>query len=95
MLPPEIWRRNHRQVTKMMIRDQAITSLDLDPRHETADVDFSNNQFPSRIQRSRIELYKEEDESRDKMADMLQKLRDAKGDVDASGDEVPLEPSGR
>lgn len=95
MLPPEIWRRNHWWVTKMMIRDQAITSLDLDPRHETADVDFSNNQFPNRIQRSRIELYKEEDERRDKMADMLQMLRDAKGDVDASGNEVPLEPAGQ
>jgi hypothetical protein len=77
-----------------MIRDQAITSIDLDPLHQTADVDFSNNQFPSRVQRSRIEMYKRDDESRDLMADMLQKLRQSKGNVDASGREVPLQPAG-
>jgi aminopeptidase N len=94
MLPAEIWRRNHREVTKLMIRDQAITSVDLDPLHQTADVDYSNNQFPSRVQRSRIELYKYEDTSRDLMADMLQRLRQSKGNVDESGREVQLQPAG-
>ncbi len=91
-LPAEIWRRNNKQVTKLIIRDQAISSIDLDPRHQTADVDFSNNQFPSRIQRSRIELYKREDDTRDLMRDMLQKLRESKGNVTESGKAVPLQP---
>lgn len=95
MLPPEIWRRNNKRVSKMLIRDQAISSVELDPEHRTADTDFSNNQFPSRIRRSRIELYKEDDKTRDLMADMLQKLRDTKGDGDTTGREVPLQPAGQ
>ena len=93
MLPAQIWRRNNVAVTKLMIRDQPIQSIELDPRHETADVDFSNNQFPSRIQRSRIELYKEKDKTRNLMADMLEKLREAKGNVTESGKAVPLQPT--
>lgn len=93
MLPAEIWRRNNRQVTKMMIRDQAMQSVELDPRHETADADYSNNRFPSRIRRSRIELYKAEDKSRDMMANMLEELRGPKGDEDPSEGQVPLEPT--
>jgi len=91
MIPAEIWRRNNKQVTKMMIRDQAIKSVDLDPRHETADADYANNQFPRTIRRSRIELFKQKDKSRDMMADMLVKLRPAKdGEEDASAKEAPL-----
>lgn len=90
MLPAEIWRYNNRQVTRMLIRDQPVKSVELDPRHETADADFSNNHFPSRIQRSRIELYKSEDKSRDMMADMIVKLRENKGGEGESDNEVPL-----
>ena len=62
----------------------------LDPRHETADADFSNNHFPSRIEKSRIELYKEEDDTRDLMADMLKTLRERKGGKDGTVRTVPL-----
>ncbi|MDH4108519.1 MAG: aminopeptidase, partial [Gammaproteobacteria bacterium] len=93
MIPAEIWRRNHKQVTRMLIREQAIASVELDPRHETADADFSNNHYPSRIQKSRIELYKEEREDRDLMADMLFKLRERKAGDEANRRRVPLEPS--
>ncbi len=91
-LPAELWRRNHRHVTKLMIRDKAITSIALDPHHETADADFSNNHFPRRIERSRIELYKREDDTRDLMRDMLEKLRERKAGPDGSVRTVPLEP---
>jgi len=93
MIPAEIWRRDHKQVTKMLIRAQAIASVELDPRHETADADFSNNFFPSRIRKSRIELYRSEREDRDLMADMLFKLRERKAGDEAGGRKVPLEPS--
>jgi aminopeptidase N len=93
MIPAEIWRYDYRQATKLLIRDKAIASIRLDPRRETADADFSNNSYPSRIEKSRLELYKREDESRDMMADMLRTLRETKG---GEGDSkaVPLEPSG-
>ncbi|MDZ7644326.1 MAG: M1 family metallopeptidase [Woeseiaceae bacterium] len=95
MLPAEIWRREHSFVTKLLIREQPIASIELDPRHETADADFSNNHFPRRILKSRIELYKEEDETRDLMRGMLETLREAKVGPDGSTRKVPLEPSRR
>ncbi len=90
MIPAEIWRYNIKEVTKMLIRDQAMASIELDPRHETADSDYSNNFFPPRIQRSRLELYKSKDNSKDMMADMLTKLRENKGGEGESDKEVPL-----
>ena len=57
-IPAEIWRRSYKKATKLIIRNKKIISIELDPRHETADTDFSNNFFPSRITKSRIELYK-------------------------------------
>jgi len=91
MIPAEIWRRNHRNVTKMLIRDKPVASIEVDPRRETADADFSNNHFPGRIDKSRLELFKSEDESRDMMADMLRMLRKT-GDND-NANKVPLEPT--
>jgi hypothetical protein len=92
MIPAEIWRRNSQAVTKMLIRDEPIVSVELDPRRETADADFSNNHYPGRINKSRIELYKDQDETRDLMSDMLRTLREAKGGNDDSAN-VPLEPA--
>ena len=89
-IPAEVWRRDYRKVTRLMIRDQAITSIELDPQHETADVDYSNNHFPRRIEKSRIELYKSEDETRDLMKDMLDVLRERKLGDDGSLRSVPL-----
>lgn len=93
MIPAEIWRRSYRKVSKMLIRDKAIASIEVDPRRETADADFSNNHFPGRIDSSRLELYKSDDDTRDMMADMLQTLRKAKGGDDAAGKAVPLQPA--
>ena len=58
-----------------------------------ADADFSNNHFPDRVDQSRLELFKEDDESRDMMADMLRTLREAKGGEDDTDEAVPLEPA--
>ncbi len=57
-LPAEIWKRNNRQVTRLLITDQPIKSLTLDPRLETADAELENNFFPRRITKSRFQLYK-------------------------------------
>ena len=77
----------------MLIRDRQIVSIEVDPRRETADADFSNNHFPGRVDQSRLELFKEDDESRDMMADMLRTLREAKGGEDDTDEAVPLEPA--
>jgi hypothetical protein len=92
MLPAEIWRRNAQHVRKMLIRDREITSLSIDARHEIADANRANNHFPSRIEPSRIELFKQEREIRDQMADMLEMLREQKGQPERGGS-VPLNPA--
>jgi len=93
MIPAEIWRKDYRAATKLLIRDKAIASIEVDPRRQTADADFSNNSYPSRIEKSRLELYKDEEETRDMMADMLRVLRKAK-DGEEDSEAVPLEPTG-
>jgi hypothetical protein len=93
MIPAEIWRRNSRAVSKLLIRDKAIASIEVDPRRETADADFSNNHYPGRIDKSRLELYKGDNDAQDMMADMLRTLRTSKGGNDES-EPVPLEPAG-
>ena len=89
-IPVEIWRRSYKKVTKLIIRNKAIKSLELDPRHETADADFSNNHYPSQIEKSRIELYKSDAKRRDLMADMLKKLRKRKSGGNDTDRSVPL-----
>lgn len=78
----------------MLIRDKRIVSIEVDPRRETADADFSNNHYPGRIERSRLELFKRDDDTRDMMADMLATLRKAKGGEDGAAKAVPMEPAG-
>ena len=57
-LPAEIWRRSPKEVTKLLLRDMEIVSVELDPLRETADADRSNNYYPPRIEPSRLEVYK-------------------------------------
>lgn len=55
--PAEIWRRNARQVTKMIVSEKEITSIVLDPYHEIADADHSNNAWPAKAKQTRLELF--------------------------------------
>ncbi len=78
-IPAEIWRRNGHAVTKLLVLPKRLAAIELDPDHQTADVDRSNNHFPRRIVPSRLELYKREDDRRDLMREMLEELKgDAK-----------------
>ncbi|WP_299670099.1 M1 family metallopeptidase [uncultured Polaribacter sp.] len=45
--PAQIWRYNDSSVTKAIHSDKQITKIVIDPDLETADVDLSNNSFPS------------------------------------------------
>ena len=59
-IPAEVWRRNPRQVGKLLITDEPIASITVDPHLETADTDLTNNHWPPKVQRSRFQVYKEE-----------------------------------
>lgn len=57
-IPAEIWKQNNEKVTKLLMTENEIKSITLDPRLETADVDLGNNYFPPRINKSRFEMFK-------------------------------------
>ena len=59
-LPAEIWRRNATQVKKLIVSENELRSVAIDPMQETADADIENNYYPRRIIPSRIESFKSE-----------------------------------
>jgi len=56
--PAEIWRKNEKVVSKIIIRKKEIASFEIDPDQLTADVDVTNNMFPRQEEKSRFEQYK-------------------------------------
>ena len=92
MIPAEIWRRNSNEVTKLITRKKRIKMVELDPHHQTADANYSNNSFPPALRSSRIELYKSDRKSKSMMADMMVELKsEGKDGSDDSDSSVPLE----
>ncbi|MEE9384241.1 MAG: M1 family metallopeptidase [Nannocystaceae bacterium] len=57
-IPAEIWRRDSRHVSKLILTDKTIDTLVLDPHLETADTDLGNNFYPPRPSESRFKLFK-------------------------------------
>jgi hypothetical protein len=94
MIPAELWRRNSERVMRTIIRPRKVVAFELDPRHQTADVDRSDNHFPRRIERSRIELYKSDFQRRDLMAEMLVELKGTGDDSPEAGEGMPLDRPG-
>ena len=69
----QIWRKNTEKVSKMLITDKEIVSIELDPFWETADVDVNNNYWPARVVESRLELFKKK--KKNMMKDYNEKLK--------------------
>jgi len=57
--PAEIWRYNENEVSKVLKTDKLITGLIVDPDQETADVDTSNNSWPTKSKTSDFDKFKE------------------------------------
>ena len=57
-IPAEIWRRNNKTVSKLVVTDKPVKTFSLDPNLETADSDLSNNSYPPRITPTRFKLFK-------------------------------------
>ena len=94
MIPAEIWRRNSKNVTKLITRKKRIAKVELDPHHQTADANYSNNSFPPTLRSSRIELYKSSYSPKSMMADMLVELKSEEKDgSDDSDKSLPLKSS--
>ncbi len=76
-IPAEIWRRTPKAVNKLIVteKSQVLTSVTVDPRWETADVDVENNHYPRRIVPSRIEAYKRDKSTAKVRRDIMQDIK--------------------
>jgi hypothetical protein len=59
-IPVEIWRRNSAKVSKLVITEKELQRVELDPRRQTADIEYSNNHWPPKIEPTRFELFSSE-----------------------------------
>ena len=55
-IPAEIWRKNNKEVSKLLISSREVASFLVDPHDETADTDKENNVFPRLARESLIKL---------------------------------------
>jgi len=46
-IPAQIWRKNEGKVVKTFMKDKKVTKVQLDPMRETADINTSNNSWPT------------------------------------------------
>jgi len=74
-IPAEIWRKNSKKVSKLLVRDKEITALAIDSKWETADVDVNNNYWPARPIKSRFDIYKFNKTKKDMMRDYNKELK--------------------
>jgi hypothetical protein len=58
-IPAEIWVENASQVSKIFFFEKEVSSIELDPWLETADVDLNNNNWPAKVQPTKFELFKQ------------------------------------
>ena len=63
VIPAEIWSRNNQKVSRLLITEKMIKSIELDPQLQTADADLSNNHFPPKIVQSRFQAYRQRKEA--------------------------------
>ncbi len=57
-IPAQVWRKDEKHVTKVFMTDKPATSIQLDPFKETADINTSNNSWPTVDEPSKVALYK-------------------------------------
>tara|TARA_R110002074_G_scaffold57077_3_gene140437 strand:- start:44058 stop:46328 length:2271 start_codon:yes stop_codon:yes gene_type:complete len=58
--PPEIWRKNSKEVSMVLSSTSELTGVTIDPKMETADIDTTNNSWPKKKQTSDFDKMKEE-----------------------------------
>lgn len=87
-IPAEIWRRNAKSVSKLIVTDKEVVEFAVDPNWETADVDIENNYYPRRIMQSRIEAFKYNRSTNHVSRDLMQ---DAKSELKSDKDKKDKE----
>jgi hypothetical protein len=64
-IPAEIWRMYEDKVSKVFIFDKVLSSVRLDPFLETADTDLDNNSWPTELQPTRYQMFKQQNSNRE------------------------------
>ncbi|MGE0813157.1 MAG: M1 family metallopeptidase [Vicinamibacterales bacterium] len=72
-IPAEIWRRNYKHVSKLVVTDKELSQVTLDPKLETADADLANNFFPRRPVMTRFQLFKQQQQAAPNPMQQLEK----------------------
>jgi hypothetical protein len=72
-IPAEIWKMGNKTAKKVFWFEKELVSINLDPNLETADVDRSNNYWPTQVVPSRFELFQQK--SRDSENEMQKAKR--------------------
>ncbi|MEQ9580945.1 MAG: M1 family aminopeptidase, partial [Arenibacter sp.] len=57
--PPEIWRKNDQEVKRVVASGKELIGIVVDPKAETADIDTTNNSWPTTEVKSDFEIFKE------------------------------------
>ena len=57
--PPEIWRKNDKEVSVVIASQKELTGVIVDPKAETADIDTTNNSWPKKEQKSDFDQMKQ------------------------------------
>ena len=65
-----IWRKDEKKVVKTFAKDKEVKSILLDPFKETADIDETNNSWPQTEVKTRYEIYKAKQGSRNDKGDL-------------------------
>ena len=53
-----VWRKNEYRFVKTFMKEKKVSSITLDPYRETADINTSNQSWPSKEEPTRFDLYK-------------------------------------
>lgn len=57
--PPEIWRKNDSEVSRVISSQKELVGIVVDPKLETADIDTTNNSWPKKEEKSDFDQFKE------------------------------------
>ena len=88
-LPPETWRYNNISVSKLLVTDKAIESIEVDPYEETGDTDTWNNTFPRKIEKERFTIRPGSDGGKNPMQEKIE--REEKAADEESGEDTEEE----
>ena len=85
-IPAEIWKSNNEQVSKVFVFDKELASVTLDPYLETADVNRNNNYWPSRVEPTRFQLFKNRNRGQENPMQRARRAKDKSNSIDFNQD---------